>query len=349
MTEKWVEYALAGIKYYIIIDSHDVSSDGRSHVIVGHLDLMTNPNVRRSLDAFPTFEDRKPTRLETFYVLAKQYERKLYYKTIFTDNDVVSTPFLKDLKLTATEMQSPTYLKSRLKNVWLQQKLSPSESQDCEDSQRHIKKMMERQHEQKLSELRREKSDALAQRDTERKAREKVERERDAERVEKDKYKALYAELLRKNKMQGHHDREKLSIRKSDQGRSVKELGENSSTFHRNSPQGDSNSHIDERRTSLLTERDQFRSQPLLSLNKRPNVTHAQDTDRNFGKNSSGRRFSEDKSRHGNQSNSGAQVTGRKRRAPERATERGAQPSPSNSPQQQKSRIVKMISNWFRK
>lgn len=135
---------MAGIKYYMINDSHDDSSDKEAHVIVKHLDHLTSHNVRRALGAFSSFEGQNTSRLKTFSVLIKPYKRKVYYEPLSTNDDVVFSRFWKIPRHTATVLRSPTYLKGRLEKVWLQQKLSLSEINDSEDSQRQILKLKKR-------------------------------------------------------------------------------------------------------------------------------------------------------------------------------------------------------------
>lgn len=144
MMDKWVEYALVGISIYIIIDSHDVWSDGESRIILGFLNKDRCAGCKRQYHGFP-----EPMSISTISTLrdlrdiTNQYESQLYHKLVFTGDERIDFDFLRDLYLTANQMQSPSYLRKRLKMEWRKRNLSPNEVGMYKHSIKRVQKMLE--------------------------------------------------------------------------------------------------------------------------------------------------------------------------------------------------------------
>lgn len=169
MTEKWVEYALAGINLYIIIDSHDVSGDNKSHVIFRHLDQSLNQRAKQHLSAFPDRMNR--SKIKKFYTLASKYKSELYHKSEFTEDDVINIGFFQGFNSKANEVDSPTYLRGRLEQEWQRCHFSPNEIQLCRDSEECINEVLS-EHQKAMSKVRAELADAMQRWETERLAKE---------------------------------------------------------------------------------------------------------------------------------------------------------------------------------
>lgn len=119
MTYKWVEYAVAGIPFYVIIDAHDVSPDGIPRVIIGfkqmavHRNSATDePAERHARTGFPPSEN---VDTEWFDHVALSEKDELYHKIVIKGDDPVSFGLLANLDMKASNFASPTYLEGRIK------------------------------------------------------------------------------------------------------------------------------------------------------------------------------------------------------------------------------------------
>ena len=119
MTYKWVEYAVAGILFYIIIDAHDVSPDRKPRIIIGFKEMSVyqhsptdEPVERHALNGYPPSEN---VDTEWFDHIALSDKDELYHKIVFEDDDPVSFGLFADLGMNASNFASPTYLEGRIK------------------------------------------------------------------------------------------------------------------------------------------------------------------------------------------------------------------------------------------